>query len=62
VATGELQHMVVSTNNGPAFTSLASPGIADWVELEHVRTRHYAHETNGVVEYLEAGQLLINPC
>ena len=50
-STGELQHLVVVTDNGPAFKSLGfARFIADRVELEHVRTRHYAPETNGVVE------------
>jgi putative transposase len=50
-ATGELQHLVVVTDNGPAFKSLGfARFIAERVELEHVRTRHYAPETNGVVE------------
>ena len=50
-ATGELQHLVVVTDNGPAFKSLGfARFVAERVELEHVRTRHYAPETNGVVE------------
>ena len=50
-ATGELQRLVVVTDNGPAFKSLRfARFIADRVELDHVRTRHYAPETNGVVE------------
>lgn len=50
-ATGELQRLVVVTDNGPAFKSLGfARFIADRVELDHVRTRHYAPETNGVVE------------
>lgn len=50
-ATGELQHLVVVTDNGPAFKSLGfARFVGERVELEHVRTRHYAPETNGVVE------------
>jgi transposase InsO family protein len=50
-ATGELQRLVVVTDNGPAFKSLGfARFIAERIELEHVRTRHYAPETNGVVE------------
>jgi transposase InsO family protein len=50
-ATGELQHLVVVTDNGPAFKSTGfARFIADRVELDHVRTRHHAPETNGVVE------------
>ena len=50
-ATGELQRLVVVTDNGPAFKSLGfARFIADRLELDHVRTRHYAPETNGVVE------------
>jgi transposase InsO family protein len=50
-ATGELQRLVVVTDNGPAFKSLGfARFIADRLELDHVRTRHYAPATNGVVE------------
>lgn len=50
-STGELQRLVVVTDKGPAFKSLGfARFIADRVELDHVRTRHYSPETNGVVE------------
>lgn len=49
--TGELLALTVVSDNGPAYKSL------DWLrfisarpELSHVRTRHRAPETNGVVE------------
>lgn len=50
-ATGDLVQLAIVSDNGPAFKS------ADFVhffarhpELRHVRTRHHAPETNGVVE------------
>jgi transposase InsO family protein len=49
--TGELEHLTIVTDNGPAYKSdrfirfiMARP------ELEHVRTRHYSPGQNGVVE------------
>jgi transposase InsO family protein len=49
--TGELEHLTIVTDNGPAHKSdrfirfiMARP------ELEHVRTRHYSPGQNGVVE------------
>lgn len=49
--SGELEHLVIVSDNGPAFKS-ADFGhfIARHPELRHVRTRHHAPETNGVVE------------
>ena len=50
-ATGELQHLVIVTDNGAAYKSLAfARFIASRTELDHVRTRHHAPETDGVVE------------
>ncbi len=49
--TGEIEHLTIVTDNGPAYKSdafmrffMARP------ELEHVRTRHYTPGQNGVVE------------
>jgi putative transposase len=51
VATGEVQQLVIVTDNGPAMRSIA---VARWFRarshLRHVRTRHKAPETNGVIE------------
>jgi transposase InsO family protein len=48
---GELQPLVIVTDNGPAFKSVDfARFIARHHELRHVRTRHHAPETNGVVE------------
>jgi transposase InsO family protein len=50
-ATGELTPLVIVTDNGPAFKSADFLRfIARHPELRHVRTRHHAPETNGVVE------------
>ena len=50
-ATGEIVPLVVVTDNGPAMKSVA---VARWFaarsHLTHVRTRHRAPHTNGVVE------------
>ena len=50
-ATGETTLLVVVTDNGPAMKSVA---VARWFaarsHLAHVRTRHRARWTNGVVE------------
>ena len=50
-ATGEITPLVVVTDNGPAMKSVAT---ARWFaardHLTHVRTRHRAPHTNGVVE------------
>lgn len=49
--TGELSPLVVVTDNGPAFKSIEFAGFIrarPW--LRHVRTRHRAPETNGVIE------------
>ena len=50
-ATGEIIPLVVVTDNGPAMKSVA---VAHWFaarpHLTHVRTRHCAPHTNGVVE------------
>ena len=49
--TGELQHLAIVTDNGAAYKS---PGFARFIasrtELDHVRTRYKAPETNGVAE------------
>ncbi len=50
-ATGELTPVIVVTDNGPAYKSSDfARFIAGRPELTHVRTRHHAPETNGVVE------------
>jgi len=50
-ATGELTPVVLVTDNGPAYRSAAfARFIAGRPELAHVRTRHRAPQTNGVVE------------
>lgn len=50
-ATGETEPLVIVTDNGPAMRSIA---VARWFNarphLRHVRTRHKAPETNGVIE------------
>ena len=50
-ATGEIIPLVIVTDNGPAMKSVA---VARWFaarpHLTHVRTRHRAPWTNGVVE------------
>lgn len=47
----ELALLTIVTDNGPAFKSADFVGfIARHPELRHVRTRHGAPETNGVVE------------
>lgn len=49
--TGELHPLTIVTDNGPAYKSDAfARFIAGRPELRHVRTRHHAPETNGVVE------------
>ena len=49
--SGEVTPVIVVTDNGAAYKSLDfARFIAGRPELEHVRTRHYAPETNGVVE------------
>jgi putative transposase len=49
--TGELTPVTIVTDNGPAYKSSDfTHFIAGRVELAHVRTRHHAPETNGVVE------------
>ena len=49
--TGELHPLILVTDNGPAYKSSDfARFIASRPELRHVRTRHYAPETNGVVE------------
>lgn len=49
--TGELFKLTVVTDNGPCYksTDFAKEFIGR-PELRHVRTRHYAPQTNGVVE------------
>jgi putative transposase len=50
-ATGELHQVTVVTDNGPCYKSTDfAKFIASRPELRHVRTRHYAPQTNGVVE------------
>ena len=50
-ATGELTPVTVVTDNGPAYKSADfARFIAGRPEFTHVRTRHHAPETNGVVE------------
>lgn len=49
--TGELTPLTIVTDNGPAYKSTDFVRfIAARPELAHVRTRHHAPETNGVVE------------
>jgi putative transposase len=49
--TGELHPLVIVSDNGPAFKSdRFALFIAGRPELRHVRTKHHAPETNGVVE------------
>lgn len=49
--TGEIEPVVIVTDNGPAYKSTDFLRfIAGRPELAHVRTRHHAPETNGVVE------------
>jgi transposase InsO family protein len=49
--TGELFPLTIVTDNGPAFKSTDFLRfIGRHPELRHVRTRHHAPETNGVVE------------
>lgn len=51
VETGAVEPLVIVTDNGPAMRSIA---VARWFNarphLRHVRTRHKAPETNGVIE------------
>ncbi len=50
-ATGEIFALTIVTDNGPAYKSTDFIRfIAGRPELAHVRTRHHAPETNGVVE------------
>jgi transposase InsO family protein len=50
-STGELHPLVIVTDNGPAYKSTDFLRfIRSRPELRHVRTRHHAPETNGVVE------------
>jgi transposase InsO family protein len=50
-ATGEISPVTIVTDNGPAYKSAEFLRfIAGRPELLHVRTRHHAPETNGVVE------------
>jgi transposase InsO family protein len=49
--TGELHPLILVTDNGPCYKATDFVRfIASRPELRHVRTRHYAPETNGVVE------------
>jgi transposase InsO family protein len=50
-ATGEIVPLTIVTDNGPAYKSTDFLAfIRSRPELAHVRTRHHAPETNGVVE------------
>ncbi|MCC6617867.1 MAG: transposase family protein, partial [Chloroflexi bacterium] len=50
-ATGELSPLAIVSDNGPAYKSVEFMRFfAGRHELVHVRTRHRAPETNGVVE------------
>jgi transposase InsO family protein len=50
-ATGEIHPVVIVTDNGPAYKSTDFLRfIRSHPELTHIRTRHHAPETNGVVE------------
>ena len=50
-ATGELEHLTIVTDNGPAYKSDAfSRFIMSRPELEHVRTRSLHPRADGVVE------------
>jgi transposase InsO family protein len=49
--TGEVEPVTIVTDNGPAYKSTDFLRfIRSRPELAHVRTRHHAPETNGVVE------------
>ncbi|MEI7745347.1 MAG: integrase core domain-containing protein [Chloroflexota bacterium] len=49
--TGEIEPVTIVTDNGPAYKSADfARFIMSHPELAHVRTRHHAPETNGVVE------------
>jgi putative transposase len=49
--TGEIHPVVIVTDNGPAYKSTDFLRfIRSHPELVHVRTRHHAPETNGVIE------------
>jgi transposase InsO family protein len=49
--TGEIRALSLVTDNGSAFKSARFANfVAGIDELRHVRTRHHAPETNGVVE------------
>lgn len=51
VTTGEITPIILVTDNGAAYKSLQfAEFIARRPELHHARTRHYAPNTNGVVE------------
>ena len=50
-ATGEIHPVTIVTDNGPAYKSTDFLRfIHSHPELAHIRTRHHAPETNGVVE------------
>jgi putative transposase len=50
-ATGELEPIRVVTDNGPCYKAAAfARYIRSRPEFEHVRTRHRAPQTNGVIE------------
>jgi putative transposase len=50
-ATGEITPVTIVTDNGSCYKSAKfARFVATHPELRHVRTRHYAPQTNGVVE------------
>jgi len=50
-ATGEIHPVTIVSDNGPAYKSTDFLRfIRSHPELRHIRTRHHAPETNGVVE------------
>jgi transposase InsO family protein len=58
-ATGELEPLIVVSDNGPAYKSDAfARFIMSHPELGHVRTRYRSPQTNGVVErFNESGEI-----
>jgi putative transposase len=50
-STGQIHPVMIVTDNGPAYKSTDFLRfIRSHPELRHIRTRHHAPETNGVVE------------
>jgi transposase InsO family protein len=71
--TGEVMPLSLVTDNGAAFKATRFKTFIESLdEIRHVRTRHHAPETNGVVErfnspltgmdnpYCEGGQCIVN--